>query len=653
MSTEESDAKTFYVTTPIYYVNDAPHIGHTYTTVAADCLARYQRLRGGSVMFATGTDEHAEKVLRAAEAAGLDAQAFTDRVVTSYHDAWERMQISYDRFIRTTEDRHKEIVGSVFARLLEKGDIYKDQYQGWYCVPCETYLRENELVDGRDCPDCGRPVEQMTQDAYFFRTSAYDDEVIREIENRPELVQPDSRRNEVLSFIRQGLRDNCVSRLNTGWGVPVPGDEDHVIYVWFDALVNYLTVAGYGYDEEKFARTWPPDIQLVGKDILTRFHATIWPAMLMALGLELPRTIFGHGWWVSASGDKISKSRGKVVDPQAEAELVIEESGCTTDVAIDSVRYYLLREVPFGQDGTFSSEALLGRFNADLANDLGNLLNRTLPLVERYLGGEMHQPGPGAGALAEAAQAAVARAEQGYEQLDFRGVLLRTWELLAAANKFVDERAPWDLHKAGKKVELAAVLYDILDSIRVAALLISPVMPTVSEEIWRQLGLDSMGVDMSWDDCEAGRMPPGAKVQRGQPIFPRIDMERVRERAEQEARQQEEQEEQQQMITYDDFQKVDLRVAKVLDADRIEGADKLLKLSVEVGEEQPRTLVAGIAQQFGPRELIGQHVVIVANLEPATIHGVQSQGMILAVGEKEPLALIVADRECEPGEKVR
>ena len=654
MSVEATDAKTFYVTTPIYYVNDAPHIGHTYTTVAADVIARYQRMRGRDVLFATGTDEHAEKVVRAAEAAGLDAQAFADRVVTAYHDAWGRMNMSYDRFIRTTEDVHKGIVARVFAQLLEKGDIYKDQYQGWYCVPCETYLREDELVDGRNCPDCGRPVEEMAQDAYFFRTSAYDDDLVREIDRRPKLVQPDTRRNEVLSFIRQGLRDNCVTRLNTGWGVPVPGDEGHMIYVWFDALINYLTVAGYGYDDEKFARTWPPDVQLVGKDILPRFHATIWPAILMALGLELPGTIFGHGWWVSAGGDKISKSRGKVVDPQAEAELLIEESGCTTDVAIDSVRYYVLREVPFGQDGTFSSEALLGRFNADLANDLGNLLNRTLPLVERYLGGEVRQPGPGAGCLTEQVTAAVSRAERGYEELDFRDVLEGAWDLLASANKFVDERAPWDLHKTGKKVELTAVLYDILDTIRVVALLISPVMPTVAPEIWRQLGLEEMAVEMSWDDCEVGQTPVGAKVERGRPIFPRIDMARVRQRAEQQALQAQEQEgsQGQQMISHEQFQELDLRVGRVLDADRVEGADKLLKLTVDLGEEQPRTLVAGVAQQFGPRELIGQNVVVVANLEPATIHGVQSQGMILAAGEKEPVALIVADRDCQPGEKV-
>lgn len=648
------ESKPFYVTTPIYYVNDAPHIGHTYTTVSADVVSRYHRMRGRPVLFVTGTDEHAEKVVRAAEAFGLDAQAFANRVVTAYHDAWQRMQISYDRFIRTTEDVHKQVVTRVFSELSEKGDIYKGQYVGWYCVPCETYLRQDELVDGRNCPECNRPVEELAQDAYFFRTSAYANDLLHQIEGRPELILPESRRNEVLSFIRQGLRDTCISRVNTGWGVPVPGDEDHVIYVWFDALVNYLTVAGYGLDQDTFARTWPPDLQLMGKDILTRFHATLWPAMLIALGLELPRTIFAHGWWMSAEGDKISKSRGRVVDPQAEAELLVEESGCTRDVAIDSVRYYMLREITFGLDGTFSSEALLGRFNADLANDLGNLLNRTLPLVERYQDGEVRQPGPGAGCLGEQVQAAVSRAEPGFEGLDFCSVLQGVWELLASANKFVDERAPWDLHKTGKKVELTAVLYDLLDAVRVAALLISPVMPTVAAEIWRQLGLEEMGVEPSWDDCKVGQLPVGAKVQRGRPIFPRIDMERVRERAEEQARQAEQEGSgAQETISYEQFQNVDLRVVRVLDADRVEGADKLLKLQVDAGEEQPRTVVAGMAEQFGPRELIGRDLVLVANLEPATIHGVLSQGMILAAGEKQPVALIVADRECEPGERIR
>ncbi len=642
--------KVFYVTTPIYYVNDRPHIGHTYTTSAADAVARYQRMRGREVLFATGADEHAQKVVRAAQAAGLDPQTFADRVMTSYIEAWDRMKISYDRFIRTSEDEHRQVVGQVFAQLVAGGDIYKDRYEGWYCVPCETYLPEDDLLEGGLCPDCGRKVEQMTEEAYFFRASGYSSALLREIEANPDRIKPDSRRNEVLSFIRQGLRDTCVSRANQGWGVPVPGDEEHVVYVWFDALINYLTVAGYTIDDDRFARMWPPDLQLMGKDILTRFHGSLWLAMLMALGVELPELVFAHGWWVSAGGDKISKSRGDVVDPRAEAELLVEESGCTTDVAVDAVRYYMFREVTFGLDGSFSSEGLLSRFNADLANDLGNLLNRTLPLVERYLDGTIDQPGPGAGELAEQVERAVARAEEGYATLDLRGVLEGVWELLAAANKFVDNRAPWDLYKQGKKVELVAVLYDAVDTVRVAALMIAPVMPTVAEEIWRQLGIEDLAVQMSWADCRPGKLPAGAKVRRGRPIFPRIDLERARQHI---AAQQQTEEEDEDMIGFDEFGRLDLRIAKVLDADPVAGTDKLLKLVVDCGEDEPRQVVAGLAEAFSPRELIGASVVLVANLEPATIRGVESQGMILAAGEDTPLALIVPDRDVEPGEKVR
>lgn len=655
MATEEQrDNKTFYITTPIYYVNARPHIGTTYSTTAADAVARYHRMRGEDVLFLTGTDEHAQKVVRAAEAAGLDPQSFADRVCTSFVDMWDKMHVDYDRFIRTTEDEHKQVVAEVFRRLVERGDIYKDHYEGWYCVPCETYFPEEELNEGKLCPDCGRDVEQLTEEAYFFKASAYGNDLLREIEANPERILPESRRNEVLSFIRGGLQDTCVTRANQGWGVPVPGDEEHVIYVWFDALINYLTAAGWSLDDEKFAQTWPPDVQLMGKDILTRFHGSLWLAMLMALDIELPRMLFAHGFWVTAGGEKISKSRGNVVDPWAEVELLVEESGCTTDVAVDAVRYYLFREVTFGLDGAFSSEGLLSRFNADLANDLGNLLNRTLPLVERYLEGTIDQPGPGAGELSENIEAAVTRAEACFETLDLRGMLEGVWELLSAANKFVDERAPWDLHKQGKKVELTAVLYDIIDATRVVALMIAPVMPSVAEEIWRQLGLEAMGLEMSWDDCQAGKLPAGAEVRRGRPIFPRIDLERVRQRiAAQTVEETEEEEEESDMISYDEFMEVDLRIAKVLDADPVEGTDKLLKLVVDAGEDEPRQVVAGLAEEFSPRELIGQTVVLVTNLEPATIRGVESQGMILAAGNDRPLALIVPDRDVEPGERVR
>ncbi len=654
MATEDKRDNTFYITTPIYYVNDRPHIGHTYSTTAADAIARYHRMRGEDVLFLTGTDEHAQKVVRAAEAAGLDAQSFADRVMTSFVDMWDKMHVNYDRFIRTTEDEHKAVVAEVFRRLMESGDIYKDHYEGWYCVPCETYFAEDALGEGSLCPDCGREVERLTEEAYFFRASSYGNELVREIEAQPERIMPDSRRNEVLSFIRGGLQDTCVTRANQGWGVPVPGDEAHVIYVWFDALINYLSAAGWSLDDEKFANIWPPDVQLMGKDILTRFHGSLWLAMLMALGIEFPRTLFAHGWWVTASGEKISKSRGNVVDPWAEVELLVEESGCTTDVAVDAVRYYMFREVTFGLDGAFSSEGMLARFNADLANDLGNLLNRTLPLVERYVDGTIEQPGPGAGELSEDIDRAVACAELSFTTLDLRGMLQGIWELLSAANKFVDERAPWDLYKQGKKVELAAVLYDVVDVTRVVALLIAPVMPSVAEEIWRQIGLHAMGVEMRWDDCEAGKFPAGAQVKRGRPIFPRIDLERVRQRAEERTVEASaEEEEETDMVSYDDFMKIELRTGEVLDADPVEGTDRLLKLVVDAGEDEPRQVVAGLAQEFSPRELIGQTVVLVANLEPATIRGVQSQGMILAVGTDKPVALIVPDRDVKPGERVR
>ncbi len=663
MATSSLKQKTRYITTPIYYVNASPHIGTTYTTVAADCIARYWRMRGEDVLFVTGSDEHAQKVMQVAEESGLGPQAFCDQMVEAYLGAWERMHIGYDRFIRTSEDEHRQVVSAVFAKLLESGDIYKDTYEGWYCVPCETYLREDELGEGNTCPDCAREVSTLGQEAYFFRASAYSNEVMREIESRPELIAPESRRNEVLSFLRQGLQDTCVSRANPGWGVEIPGDPSQTVYVWFDALINYLTVAGYGLDDGKMAQLWPPDLQLMGKDIMPRFHGTLWPAMLLALGLELPRTLFGHGWWMSATGDKISKSKGNVVDPNAEVDLVVEESGCTTDVAVDAVRYYMLREVTFGLDGAFSSEGLLGRFNSDLANDLGNLLNRTLPLIERYVDGTIKAAGPGGGGLAEQVEDTVQRAEACWAALDFRGMLEAVWELLAAGNKFVDERAPWDLHKQGKHVELTAVLYDLADTIRVAAIMLAPVMPSVAEEIWQQLGLTENGTQMRWEDCEAGSLPPDCVVHRGQPIFPRIDMAQLRQRAAEngeaetaeasEASKPEKKSEGIGMISFDEFQKLDLRVGKVLDADRVEGTDKLLQLTVDVGEDEPRTVVAGLAEAFSVRELIGEQVVVVANLEPATIRGVQSQGMVLAAGGKVPQALIIPDRDCEPGEKVR
>jgi len=655
MRQSNSPMKNFYITTPIYYVNDRPHIGHSYTTIAADIHARYHRLQRVPVLFSTGTDEHGQKVALSAQAQGIEPQEFVDDVVGFFKQMWQRLHISYDRFIRTSDSRHVATVQHIFSKLRESGDIYLGEYEGWYCVPCETYLTEAELADGC-CPECGRQVEQITQEAYFFRTSAYADQLIEHIENHPQFIQPKSRCNEVLSFVKEGLRDACVSRNRMEWDIPVPGDESQSIYVWFDALINYLSQVGYPNELDEFNKWWPPQIQLLGKDILTRFHATLWPAMLMALDLPLPDVLFAHGWWITATGDKISKSKGNVLDPYEVSQELAEISDATTAIAVDSLRYFLLREVTFGLDGSFSWRALLSRFNADLANDLGNLLNRTLPLVERYLNGVIPEPGPGAGELSDEIERTRTQIEQEMTQSNFSAALMAIWELLASANKFLDTREPWTLYKESKQVELEAVLYDVLDCIRVVAIMIEPFMPKVCEEMWQQLGLQSAQIEKYWEDCCALRLPSGVAIEPGRPIFPRIDLQRAMDQLEaksKKATQEEQQPPAAGLISIDEFEQVELRVGTIVEAHRIPGADKLLRLIVDVGEADTRQIVAGIAQQFNPRELLEVQVVVVANLEPATIHGVESHGMILAAGADKPEALVITDSKCQPGTVIR
>ena len=657
-------AEKFYITSPIYYVNDRPHIGTAYCTIACDVLARYHRLRGEKVFSLTGTDEHATKVMRAAEAQGKPVGEFVDKIVEQWKKTWERMHIQYDRFLRTTEPAHVAAVQAVVRKLQASGDIYRDEYQGAYCVPCETYFREDDLGEGA-CPDCGRPVEQVAQPAYFFRTSAYAERLTQYIEEHPEFIQPETRRREVLSFIEGGLRDSCISRKHPGWGIAMPDDPENSVYVWLDALVNYLTAVGYPDETGAAWSQWPPEQQLVGKDILVRFHATIWPAMLMALELPLPKRIFGHGWWLTDAGDKISKSRGKVVDPWESAKDLAEVSGATTRVAVDAMRYFLLREVTFGLDSSFSMGGYLGRFNADLANDLGNLLNRTLPLIERYREGLIPAPGPGAGGLAEAIEAGREEAGKCLDAVDYRGALEGIWTILAAGNKFVHEREPWALYKADKTVELDAVLYDLADCLRAVTILIAPFMPVVAEEMWERLGLTAAGIAPAWKDAEAGKLPAGLKVAAGQPLFPRVEIDKAlaqltaqiepaaavlapvaeepgaRTRAQVDT------------ITYDEFRRMELRTGRVVEVERVPKSDKLYKLVVDLGEETPRQVVAGLAQDFPPEDLLNRNVVVVANLEPAVIRGVRSHGMVLAIGEEKPVALVVADRDCPPGSVVR
>jgi len=643
----------FYITTPIYYVSGVPHLGNAYTTISCDVLARYHRLRGDEVVFATGTDEHGNKSVLEAAKAGLPTDEYVSQMVEAYQEAWQRLHIEYDRFIRTSEPEHVHVVQDVFTRLLQTDDIYLGEYEGWYCVPCETYLLEADIVKGT-CPDCGREVKRVAEPAYFLRTSKYADRLLHYIEDHEHFIMPEGARSEVLGFIKQGLRDACISRARTDWDIPVPNDPTQSIYVWFDALINYLTVAGFGVDDKKFARVWPPSVQVMAKDILPRFHATIWPAMLLGLGVPLPKMIYAHGWWLADGGDKMSKSKGNFVLPYETAAELAEQSGARTAVAVDALRYFVLREVPFGLDGSFSFRALVGRFNADLANDLGNLLNRSLPLVERYLEGVVPTPGPGAGGLAEAIGQARSAVEQAMEVADFRGALEAIWELLSAGNKFLDAREPWALYKDGKQVELEAVLYDVLDCVRVVAILIAPFMPEVADEICRQLGLNAPTA-LAWDKLEAGLLPPQTKIERDNPIFPRIDLERL----EQKLQNMEQQEPATPAaagtptVSFEQFAQMDLRVGRVVAAERVPGADKLLELRVDIGEAEPRPIVAGIAQEFNPRELLDRTVIVIVNLAPAKIRGIESRGMLLAAGEAKALGLLTVDAGVPIGSKIR
>lgn len=513
----------YYVTTPIYYVNDLPHIGHAYTTVAADVLARFKRLQGKDVFFATGTDEHGIKIERSARERGRLPQDYVDDVAAAYQRLWQKLHISYDDFIRTSQPRHRKVAQTIFEKAHEAGDIYKGHYEGWYCTPDETFLSEKELEDG-NCPTCGRTAEWITEESYFFRLSKYQDWIEGWLQENPEFVEPASRRNEVVSFVKSGLKDLCVSRSTFKWGIPVPFDSEQVIYVWIDALTNYLSVIGYQDDEEKFNRYWPANVHLIGKEIL-RFHAIIWPIMLKSVGLPLPRKVFAHGWW-TVEGKKMSKSKGNVIDPATLAEELASKSGADYEVAIDAVRYFLLREVPFGLDGDFSLASFWGRFNADLANDFGNLLTRTLPLVERYFEGRIPPPREPderdeqlRGLAVEVLEEVPAR----LDRLEFSQALSEIWRLLGATNKYIDEAAPWSAVKDNEPLA-GAIIYNVLEVLRIGALLVLPFMPVVAERIWRQMGMTASPSTLKLQEAGVwGRLEPGLATLREEPLFPRIE----------------------------------------------------------------------------------------------------------------------------------
>jgi methionyl-tRNA synthetase len=653
-------ASTFYITTPIYYVNDIPHLGHAYTTIVADTLARYHRARSADVFFLTGTDEHGQKIERSAQTRRETPKQLADRVVSRFKQTWTNLNIRNDDFIRTTEQRHKSVVQALWQRMADAGDIYLGEYDGLYCVGCEEYYTEGQLADGGTCPVHGTAVEKLKQPSYFFRMSRYEERLLQHFADNPTFVQPEIRRNEIVSFIRSGLRDLSISRTTFRWGIEAPGDPQHVVYVWVDALTNYISALGGFENAPAYRRFWPATVHLIGKDIL-RFHAVYWPAMLMSAGLPLPCHVFAHGWW-TINGQKMSKSLRNVVEPNMIAE----------DVGRDALRYFLVRETPLGSDGDFSHDALIQRINAELANDLGNLLSRSTAMASRYCAGKT----PAFAAELEAeivdrdfialARRARDEAAQHFEALAPSRALEVIWELVRGANKYIDTTAPYKLIKdPSKQRRVEEVLANFLEALRWIALLVAPVIPEAASEIRRQLGLgtaDEAGALQRWPEAW-GELPQGLELNAGGALFPRIDDERkaallakwqlaARPEGAKMTESKSEEKPQGAQISYDDFARVELRVARVLEAARVEGADRLLQLKVDVGSEQ-RQVVAGIAESYAPEELVGRSVILVANLKPAKIRGVESNGMILAAGEKKVLALSALDREVPPGTKVR
>nr|WP_317413264.1 methionine--tRNA ligase [uncultured Solibaculum sp.] len=652
---------TFYITTPIYYPSDKLHIGHAYCTVAADAMARYKRMQGYDVMFLTGTDEHGQKIEQKAQEKGVTPKQYVDDIVAGIKDLWHLFNISNDKFIRTTDDYHEQAVQKIFHVLYEKGDIYKSHYEGWYCTPCESFWTETQLKDGK-CPDCGREVVRSEEEAYFFRLSKYADRLVQYYKDHPGFIEPKSRENEMINnFIKPGLEDLCVSRTSFSWGVPVDFDPKHVVYVWIDALSNYITALGYGSDDDSlYQKYWPANIHLVGKEIV-RFHTIIWPAILMALDLPLPEKVFGHGWLVIGGG-KMSKSKGNVVDPVV----------LCNRYGVDAIRYFLLREIPFGMDGNFTNEALVSRINADLANDLGNLVSRTCGMADRYFGGTLPADCEN-DALDEELKSMALETRKNVEnfmdQMQFSNALNEIWKLISRTNKYIDETMPWALAKdEAKKARLATVLYNLAECIRIAGILITPFMPSTSPKILAALGLGED--ELCWDKADKwGVLPTEATFHKGENLFPRIDMAKeiaelealtgvhtggnaLAETPKAEKKKEQPKETPQGVISIDDFAKVQLKAAKIVSCEPVPKSDKLLKLQLDDGIGG-RQVVSGIAQWYAPDQMVGKTVAVVANLKPAKLRGVVSEGMILAATVGDSARVLFLDDDVPAGSEIR
>jgi len=705
------DKKTYYITTPIYYVNDVPHVGNAYTTIMCDSLSRYKKLFGNGSYLLTGTDENAPKVAAAANDRGIAPMDYVNQLAEQFKQTWAGLGIEFSDFIRTTEPRHMDVVRKIFSRLLQQGDIYKGSYQGWYCVPCETFWLEADLKDGK-CPnaECGRPVEWVEEENYYFRLSAYTDRLLDYIEKNPEFLQPEFRKKEVVSFIKQGLRDVSITRKNNGWGIEVPDDPSKVIYVWFDALINYISAIGYLSDDDMFNKLWPAQFQAMGKDIFVRFHCTFWPAMLMALDLPLPDTLFGHGFW-TINGEKISKSKGNAVSPSKLAQDLFDKFRIDPEdndkierykgFALDAVRYYLARETTFGQDGDFSIAGFENRFDSDLANDLGNLVNRTLKMILMYFPKGITSNGCKANGLTETITQTAQSVKDYCDHFDFSRALEEVWQMIGTTNKYVNDRKPWVLYNPepdNPNDELAGVLYSAVQAIWAATVMVSPFMPNTAIEIRKQLGI--VEIPFTWDAI-TNLSPIKIEHRYIEPIFPRIGIKPIKIKSDgtqnkekstlpesmknkdskkpKEDKKVEEQTPKQpeaaastpaaaetpsvsatadtpvvatDTITYDHFSKLKIRVAEVISAEKVEGADKLLKLQVSLGDEQ-RQIVAGVAMFYAPDQIVGKKIVMLTNLEPAKIRGVVSNGMLLAADVDGRAVLLTPDTDVPAGSKVK